>query len=240
MINDKKILSVIPARGGSKGIKLKNLRKVNGKELVSKAIEISLQVQEIDHTVVSTDHDDIAEAAIKEGIDVPFRRPDSLSGDRVSDYDVLLHALHESERIYSTTFDIIIMLQPTSPLRTVLNITDALSMLVESSFDSVWSVTETDSKAHPFKQLRVSENNDLSYYDIKGKEIIARQQLNPVYHRNGVVYAISRSCLVSQGDIFGERCGALVIEGDNHISIDTEWDLKLVNLIQSGELNKSI
>ena len=80
----------------------------------------------------------------------------------------------------------------------------------------------------------------MSYYDIKGKEIIARQQLNPVYHRNGVVYAISRSCLVSQGDIFGERCGALVIEGDNHISIDTEWDLKLVNLIQSGEFNQSV
>ena len=240
MINDKKILSVIPARGGSKGIKLKNLRKVNGKELVCKAIEVSLQVQEIDHTVVSTDHDDIADAAIKEGIDVPFRRPDLLSGDRVSDYEVLLHALHESERIYSKTFDIILMLQPTSPLRTVSNIKDAISMLVESSFDSVWSVTETDSKAHPLKQFSVSDNNDLSYYDIKGKEIIARQQLNPVYHRNGVVYAISRSCLVHHGDIFGERCGALVLKGDNHISIDTEWDLKLVNLIQSEEFNQSV
>lgn len=240
MINGKKILSVIPARGGSKGVKLKNLRKVCGKELVCKAIEVSLQVQEIDHTVVSTDHDAIAEAATKAGIDVPFRRPDTLSGDSVGDYEVLLHALLESEKIYSTTFDIVLMLQPTSPLRTVANIRDAISMLIESSFDSVWSVSETDSKTHPLKQFRVSDNGDLSYYDIRGKEIISRQQLDPVFHRNGVVYAIRRSCLMEHGNISGTKCGALVLQGEHHISIDTEWDIQLVNLIQCGEWHRSI
>jgi CMP-N-acetylneuraminic acid synthetase len=102
-------------------------------------------------------------------------------------------------------------------------------MLVEGGWDAVWTVSETDSKEHPLKQLSVEEGR-LDYYDPRGAEIIARQQLLPVYHRNGVAYAMTRSCLVEGGNIKGERTGALVIEGQM-VSIDTLWDLELAELI---------
>jgi CMP-N,N'-diacetyllegionaminic acid synthase len=129
----------------------------------------------------------------------------------------------------SRTYDIIVMLQPTSPLRKASEVSAAIRMLVDGGWDSVWTVSPTDSKAHPLKQLSVSEGA-LDYYDPAGAAIIARQQMKPVYHRNGVAYAMTRTCLLDQRNIKGKRAGALVIE-DNHISIDTEWDLELVEFL---------
>jgi CMP-N-acetylneuraminic acid synthetase len=104
-------------------------------------------------------------------------------------------------------------------------------MLVEGGWDSVWTVSPTDTKAHPLKQLTVS-GGALDYYDREGAGIVARQQLKPVYHRNGTAYAMTRECLVEQRSIKGRRAGALIIKGD-HVSIDTEWDLVLVEFLLS-------
>lgn len=234
MISTKRVLAVVPARGGSKGVKLKNLRTVGGSPIVSLAIRTSLAVPEIDHTVVSTDHDEIAVVAESAGIRVPFRRPASLSGDRIGDVDVLQHALHASEQDTGEHFDIVVMLQPTSPLRTPGDVSRAIHMLVDGGFDAVWSVSETDTKAHPLKQMIVRENGAMDYYDAAGASIIARQQLQPLYHRNGIVYAFNRACLTEQNTIMGAKTGAMIVKGD-HVSIDTEWDFKLVNyLVQTG------
>jgi CMP-N-acetylneuraminic acid synthetase len=97
-------------------------------------------------------------------------------------------------------------------------------MLIAGAWDSVWTVSTTDSKSHPLKQLTLNENGGLGYYDPRGSQIIGRQQLSPVYHRNGIAYAMTRGCLVSQRTIMGRRNGALVIEGEQ-ISIDTEFDI---------------
>jgi len=231
MISNKRILIVVPARGGSKGIPLKNLRKVNGVPLVAAVGKIIKSLSEIDQSVVSTDHEEIASVAEDAGIAAPFRRPKELSGDRISDIEVLTHALLEMELIDSVTYDIIVMLQPTSPLRKAKHVLDTIKMLVDGAWDAVWTVSETDSKSHPLKQLIV-DNNSLNYYDISGGEIIARQQLEPVYHRNGIAYAITRECLLNKKSIKGDRTGALVIKGE-YISIDTEWDLDLVEFILS-------
>lgn len=190
MISNKRILIVVPARGGSKGIPLKNLRKVNGVPLVAAVGKIIKSLSEIDQSVVSTDHEEIAIVAEDAGIAAPFRRPKELSGDRISDIEVLTHALLEMELIDSVTYDIIVMLQPTSPLRKAKHVLDTIKMLVDGAWDAVWTVSETDSKSHPLKQLIVDKNS-LNYYDISGGEIIARQQLEPVYHRNGIAYAIT-------------------------------------------------
>ena len=235
MISNKRILIVVPARGGSKGIPLKNLRKVNGVPLVAAVGKIIKSLSEIDQSVVSTDHEEIAIVAEDAGIAAPFRRPKELSGDRISDIEVLTHALLEMELIDSVTYDIIVMLQPTSPLRKAKHVLDTIKMLVDGAWDAVWTVSETDSKSHPLKQLIVDKNS-LNYYDISGGEIIARQQLEPVYHRNGIAYAITRECLLNKKSIKGDRTGALVIKGD-HISIDTERDLDLVKLILSGAIS---
>ena len=98
MINNLSILAVIPARGGSKGILLKNLKKVGGVPIVELASQVASAVEFIDRIVVSTDNEEIAKAAIKGGADAPFRRPEILSGDRISDVQVLTHALKEMER----------------------------------------------------------------------------------------------------------------------------------------------
>jgi CMP-N-acetylneuraminic acid synthetase len=229
MLEGLSVLAIVPARGGSKGIALKNLRPVGGRPLVALAGDVARRVPEIDRAVVSTDHDEIARVAEAAGLGAPFRRPDSLSGDRVADFDVLLHALHETEEADGRRYDVVVMLHPTSPLRTPGQVSATIRKLVDEGWDSVWTVSETDSKAHPLKQLVVTDGA-LDYYDPRGATIIARQQLAPVHHRNGIAYAMTRDCLVGQRTIKGRRAGALVCEGE-HISIDTEWDLDLVEWV---------
>jgi CMP-N,N'-diacetyllegionaminic acid synthase len=233
MISNKRILVVVPARGGSKGIPLKNLCKVNGTPLVAGVGKVIKFIPEIDRSVVSTDHEEIARVAEDAGISAPFRRTEELSGDRVSDIEVLTHALLATELIDDIVYDVIVMLQPTSPLRESKHVSDAIHMLVDGEWDAVWTVSETDSKSHPLKQLVVDGEN-LDYYDKSGDKIIARQQLEPVYHRNGVAYVITRECLLSKKSIKGNKTGALIIEG-GHISIDTKWDLSLVEFILSNK-----
>lgn len=237
MIKGQRILVVCPARGGSKGIPLKNLQPFNGIPLVARVGHMVADIPEIDRAVVSTDSEEIARVAKESGLDVPFYRPEDLSGDRISDLEVLSHALIETERLDKVHYDIVVMLQPTSPLRRTEHVQGTIDMLIDGDWDAVWTVSETDSKNHPLKQLTVDEGR-LDYYDQSGKQIIARQQLVPVYHRNGVAYAIKRSCLLDQQSIKGERTGALVLEGDM-VSIDTYWDLELAEYIFSKRPQKT-
>jgi len=231
VISGRRVLAVIPARGGSKGIPLKNLREIQGRSLVAIASEIASKVPEIDRRIISTDHELIAQAAMRAGLAAPFRRPTEISGDLISDLEVLQHALLTMEDLDQVTYDIVVMLQPTSPLRKVSDVVGTIHMLVEKDLDAVWSVSMTDSKAHPLKQL-VIRDNKMHYWDARGAAIIARQQLEPVYHRNGVAYAISRSCLMQQNSIKGAHTGAYIVE-DTQISIDTEWDIELIEFALS-------
>lgn len=225
MIQGQRVLAVVPARGGSKGIRLKNLRKLGGVPLVALAGQVASDCELIDRAVVSTDHDKIARVAEEAGLAAPFRRPEELSGDRIGDWDVLNHALLEMERIDQVNYDIVLMLQPTSPGRNKQHIEATLQKLVFGAFDAVWTVSETDSKQHPLKQLTVDEDHALAYYDPRGAGIIARQQLQPVYHRNGIAYAITRDCIVEQKTIKGSRTGAVIVEGELP-NIDTEIDIE--------------
>ena len=229
MIAGRSVLAVVPARGGSKGIRLKNLRPVQGVPIVARVGDCVKAVPEIDRAVVSTDHEEIAAVAEAAGLAAPFRRPEAISGDRIGDIDVLSHALAEMERIDARRYDILLMLQPTSPLRRPEHVAAALGMLVEGDWDAVWTVSESDSKAHPLKQLTVSDGR-LDHWDERGAGIVARQQLEPVYHRNGVAYAMTRDCLLEQKTLLGARTGALVLDG-HLVSIDTEWDIELVEFI---------
>ena len=163
-------------------------------------------------------------------------RPEELSGDRIGDLDVLVHALLATEADDGLSYDIVVMLQPTSPLRTANHVSATLRMLVDNEFDSVWTVSETDLKHHPLKQLTVKDGM-LDYYDAQGGGIIARQQLRPVYHRNGIAYAITRACLLEQKSIKGANAGAYVISG-NHVSIDTQHDIELVEYIMARDAQK--
>lgn len=229
MFAGKRVLAVVPARGGSKGIPMKNLRTVGGRSLVALAADVAAAMSEIDRRVVSTDHPEIARVAREAGLDAPFIRPESIAGDRIGDWDVLSHALQATEADDGERYDIVVMLQPTSPLRRPADVSGTIHMLINSGYDAVWSVSETDSKAHPLKQLAVRDGR-MDYWDPRGAQIIARQQLEPVYHRNGVAYAITRECLLEQKTIKGAFTGAYIVPGE-HVSIDTEWDIDLIEFL---------
>ncbi len=222
MLEGKKILAVVPARGGSKGVPLKNLRPLKGIPLVAYGALLIKNISVIDRAIVSTDHEEIAQAAEKAGLAAPFRRPPDLSGDRIGDWDVLAHALQEMEKQDRTKYDIVLMLQPTSPLRKREHVLGTLDLLLKGGYDSVWTVSETSNKFHPLKALTI-KGGAMSYLDPRGSSIIARQQLEPVYHRNGVAYAMTRDCLLDQKSIMGKKSGAFVIT-DPLINIDTVED----------------
>jgi len=141
MLNGKSILVVVPARSGSKGVKLKNIRKINGVPLVALVGHVVRQLPYVDRAVVSTDHPEIAEIAEKSGLDVPFMRPEQLSGDVVADGHVLHHALMECEKVDNRKFDIIIMLQPTSPFRKPFHVTETVEKLIKGRYDAVWTLS---------------------------------------------------------------------------------------------------
>ena len=229
MIEGKKILAIIPARGGSKGIPLKNMKSVGGIPLIVRVSAIVKQCDIIDKVVVSTDHYEIAELAKRNNLEVPFYRPDYLSGDLVSDLDVLTHALLEMEKLDNTVYEIILMLQPTSPFRTPKQVTETVKKLIKFKADSVWTISLTDSKSHPKKQL-IIKNNLIEFYTDEGSNIIARQQLNSTYHKNGLAYAITRECLINQRSIKGTKCVPFIIEGYTP-NIDTILDIEFAEFL---------
>jgi CMP-N,N'-diacetyllegionaminic acid synthase len=213
------ILAVVPARGGSKGVPLKNLRPILGRPLIAYAADIARGLGYCDRAVVSTDHPEIARAAADAGLEVPFLRPPHLSGDLVSDLDVLTHALTTLEEMSGSVFDVVVMLQPTAPLRRAADVDAAIRTLIDGAWDAVWTVSATEPKFHPLKQLRVGTDGSLTYYDGRGSRVIARQQLEPLHHRNGIAYAFTRDCLLNHKTIMGPRTAALVVD-DPGVNID--------------------
>lgn len=233
MLGKQRILVVIPARGGSKGIPMKNLLPVGGKPLLVHTAELVRQLPWVDRAVVSTDHLVIRETALEHGLDVPFMRPQELSGDRIGDVDVLRHAIEATEADDGTHYDVVVMLQPTSPLRQPQHVTATVQRLFDEDMDSVWTVSPSDLKAHPLKQLLIAPDGRMSYFDQRGADVIARQQLEPVYHRNGVAYALRRELLMGKASLMGERCAAVVID-EPQISIDTLEDVARVEALMSA------
>ena len=123
------------------------------------------------------------------------------------------------------------MLQPTSPMRKPKHVKNAITKLIDGNYDSVMTVSETDSKAHPLKQL-IIKNNQLINYDQKAKEIITRQELNKLYHRNGIAYVFSRDCLLNQDTLInmGKNASAVIID-EPTVNIDTEMDLEIASYL---------
>jgi len=224
MINRKKILAIVPARSGSKGIKNKNLKKINGKSLVFIAGQFLSKIKQIDLSIISTDSEKIATSAINSGLKFLSFRHRNLSGDKVSDIKVLVSCLKEIEKKKKTKFDIVVMIHPTSPLRRTKDVLGAIKLLIKKNYDSVWTVSETDLKYHPLKQM-VFKKGKLRYYSKNGSRIFSRQQLNKVYHRNGVAYVIKANLLRNHRKIINNNTGAYLIR-TKQISIDTLKDLR--------------
>lgn len=220
-----RVLAVVPARGGSKGIVRKNLQEINYQSLIAITSTFIQTIDWIDRAIVSTDDEQILEEARRVGLEVPFVRPADLAQDNSRSIDMWAHALIESEKHFDTEFHLSILLEPTSPIRKAGDLESVMRKIVEGCFDSVFTVSASDSKAHPLKQLKI-QNGRVYNYLSKGGEITARQQLESVYHRNGVAYVMTRDALLEKRPIVGDNSSVVVIR-EPTINIDTYEDLEL-------------
>jgi CMP-N,N'-diacetyllegionaminic acid synthase len=224
-----KILGIIPARGGSKGIADKNIRKLAGHSLLAYAQRSAEQSGMIDRLIVSTDSEQIASAAKELGLEVPFMRPAELAADDSPMLPVLQHALAQIEE--EEWFpEIIVLLQATSPLRKAEHISAAINLLHKSKADSVVSVIEIPHLFAPQKALYI-EDEGLKLWLDDGKGITRRQELKPSFAREGTVYAFWRRILIDKGSIYGDKCLPLVLPIEESLTIDSEEDWEKAEII---------
>ena len=207
-----KILAVIPARGGSKGIPRKNLCTIAGVSLVGHAAKAALSLDWIDRTVLSTDDDDIAAEGQKYGAAVPFRRPAELASDRARSTDMWKHAWLASEDHFKEKYDISILLEPTSPLRRPEDIQTTIKTLIENDCDAAATFSRAPAHFTPHKCLTLDDNGIIGFYHEHGRQFSIRQKIPDYYFRNGICYAVKRRTLLEKEMIIEENCKAVVIE----------------------------
>jgi len=220
------IITIIPARGGSKSIPFKNIQLLNNKPLISYSIEYSQKCPLVSHTVVSTDSKKIAKIAEDFNAEVPFLRPSDISQDKTKDFPVISHALKLLEDIYGKQIDVIIWLRPTSPLRPEGLIERAIEILESNpNCTSIRSVVK--SKEHPYRQWFLADNFINSAVDkISPNEPynIPRQDLPDSYFQSGDIEVIKRDTILS-GSISGNKVMPLILKQNEMLDIDHFSDL---------------
>jgi CMP-N-acetylneuraminic acid synthetase len=223
------VLSLILARGGSKALPGKNVVPLGGKPLIAWTIEAALASDVVTRTVVTTDDADIAETAKMYGAEVPFLRPRELAEDGTPGILPVLQAVRQLERDETYRPDIVVTLQPTSPLRTADDIDAAVALLIERNADSVISVTAA--KNHPFWLKTVDADGWAHDFVKQAKPVTTRQALPPVYALNGAIYVASRATLLAKGGWETPRTAAYIMPFERSIDIDTAQDLALAELL---------
>lgn len=216
-----KILGLIPARGGSKGIPGKNIRPLAGKSLVQRAFECAAASGVVDRIVLSTDDPVIAEAARGYGLEVPFLRPGGLARDDSPMIDVLIHALTTLKE-HGYTPDALLLLQPTAPLRRPEHLREAVRLLGEN--DSVCSVVALPKDQCPHYLMKVREDGFLEYFMPDGPRYTRRQDLPQAYKREGIVYLARTDIILGQRTIYGRRCVPMVIDSADALNLDEPAD----------------
>lgn len=227
-------LGIITARSGSKGIKDKNIRELVGMPLIAYTIKSALQSHSIDEVMVSTDSDAYAAIARDYGANVPFLRSKENATDTAGTIDVIFEVLHEYENL-ERYYDNIVLLQPTSPLRTARNIDEAFKLFYEKSADSVVSVCECEHS--PLLCNTLPEDLNMSKFIRYGNKV--RRQDFPTYYRlNGAIYISKVSILREKRSFYGENSYAYIMEQSESIDIDTELDFEYAQILMKR--NKDI
>ncbi len=226
-----KVLAVIPARGGSKGVPRKNIRMVGGKPLIAYTIDAALAVKNRLHRlIVSTDDAEIAAMAQDYGAEVPFMRPADLGGDRVPMVPVLKHAIQAIEELDGIKLDWVLLLQPTCPFRAPEDILAALELATAGGCDSVISVVRVLAH-HPILMKKI-ENDRLLPFMIEEVEGTRRQDYNPpAYMRNGSIYLTRRDNLMNNNSIWGKVIRPYIMPEERSVNVDSEMDMKLVEFM---------
>lgn len=220
----KPVLGVIPARGGSKGIPDKNVRPLAGRPLISYAADAARASGVIDRLILSTDSERIAELGRSLGIEVPFLRPPELARDDTPMVPVLEHAVTKVEET-GWSPAVVVLLQPTAPLRQPRHLVAALQLLQRANCDSVVSVVRVPDHFAPHLVFKIVDGR-LARFLPGGEHITRRQDVVPAYSRDGTVYAVLRDVLMKQHTLHGEACCALILRCEESVNLDTWEDWK--------------
>lgn len=226
-----RVLAVIPARSGSKGLKDKNIRSMCGKPLLAYTIEAARDSKIFDCIHVSTDSELYADIAREYGADVPFLRPQEYATDQAATWDVVRYVTTMYEK-RGEIFDIVVLLQPTTPLRRAVHIIEALELYHAKQANAVVSVCETEHSPLWTDVLP----NDFNMKNFVKKEIreIPRQEL-PIYYRvNGAIYIVNRTSLFSEITLYENNCYAYVMSNNDSVDIDTELDFQIAEVLLKG------
>ena len=220
-----KVITIIPARAGSKSLLNKNILLLDSKPLLCHSVEYSLNASEVSRTIVSTDSQEIAEIAKKCGAEVPFLRPLEYAQDETKDYPFMRHALEYFDSI-GEVYDIYILLRPTSPVRPPDLIKKTINIFASNpNATSIRSVAKI--KEHPYRSWSINDDGSMSGL-VKNTEEpynIPRQELPDIYFQTGDIEAVARATILN-GSVSGENIFPLIIEYDDMVDIDSAVDLK--------------
>lgn len=224
MINGKTVLAIIPARGGSKGVPRKNIRQVAGKPLIAWTIEETKNSKYIDRLILSSDDAEIIAVAREWGCDVPFVRPAELALDDTPGIEPVIHVIHSLPG-----YDYVVLLQPTSPLRTSHDIDACIETCVRTRSSGCVSVTEPDKS--PYWMFTLDAKGKMHPL-IKSSGIgLRRQDLAKVYALNGAVYVADCKMLLVSRDLAGEGTVAYIMPKERSLDIDHEMDLAVADFL---------
>jgi len=218
----RRVLGLVPARGGSKGVPNKNLRPLAGSSLLHLVRDAARASGVIDRLVLSTDSLAIAEAGRACGLELPFMRPSELATDDAPMLPVIEHAIGALEA-GGWSPDLILLLQPTAPLRRGSHISDAAALLTESGADAVATVVELPRHLSPDYVMRIADGRLVNFLP-EGARVTRRQDARSAFVRDGTVYAFWRRTLVESGSIYGRDCRPLFVATEDSLTIDTEAD----------------
>lgn len=229
-----RILGLIPARGGSKGIPRKNLAFLCGRPLVYYTIRAASQSSRLTRTVLSSDDPEIMQLGREQGADVPFPRPPELATDWATSSQVAKYTVEAVEAEEAKRYDYVCLLEPTSPLRTASDIDAAIGILLNSQADAVVSVFRIEAP-HPIKTLIITGGQLKPFFPSRWRPNLVRQELEPVYAVNGAVYCVKRDVLVQSTSFWGSSAIPYIMPAERSVNVDTWVDLKLAQALMENE-----
>lgn len=231
-----RILGLIPARGGSKGIPRKNIKLLDGKPLIQYSIEVGLACSLIDELVVSTEDNEIAEISKSAGANLPFMRPVHLASDQSPTLDTIIHVLDFFEK-KGISFDAVCLLQPTVPFRNGDDLNAAIEKFIASDADSLISVREVPHVYNPhWVYEQDTENGFLKLAKERETIIPRRQDLPKAYHRDGSIYLTKKEIILKEKSLYGKKIVHHIMENSPNINIDTMEDWEAAERFVAGDL----
>ncbi len=229
-----RILGLLPARGGSKGIPGKNLKPLLGKPLIAWAATALANAAEVERKICSTDDSRIAKAAESYGLEVPWFRPPELALDDTLVVDVIEHALHAVRAESGVSYTHVALIQATSPTIIAQDIDTAIRLALEKDADTVITGFHAGQR-HPATMYTMAEDGSVQWLLEQGQRMARRQDLPPVFVRTGLVYVMKAEVVLDRHSIYGDRVVSLIVPEERAITIDEESDFRLAEFLLSGE-----